>query len=78
MVTPEGTLAPVGNPQFNIYLNERLHNPHLVRPKPPLDSRGYDRDKVRAPTACSMRAKLGYKYWLEDNALKTKAAKSGY
>ena len=64
MVTPTGTLAPVGSPDFNQYLIRRLHNPHLVRPRPPSDSRGYNRI-VRVPSASSQRAKLGFKYWID-------------
>ena len=64
-VTPDGTLAPVGSPDFNKYLVERLHNPHIVQPRPPQDSRGYEK-RVRVPSACSQRAKRGHKYWVDD------------
>ena len=70
MVTVEGTLAPVGSPHFNEYLTRRLHNPHLVQPRPPSDSRGYSKI-VRVPSASSQRAKLGFKYWT-DGAMKTR------
>lgn len=66
VVTPKGTLAPVGSPEFNQYLVNRLHNPHLIRPRPPSDSRGYNKT-VRVPSASSQRARLGFKYWIDDN-----------
>lgn len=65
MVTPKGTLAPVGSPEFNKYLKDRLHNPYLVQPRPPQDSRGYDKID-RTPSAYNQRAKSGWRYWLED------------
>ncbi|XP_064405488.1 uncharacterized protein LOC135350576 isoform X2 [Halichondria panicea] len=64
-VTPQGTLAPVGSAEFNQYLVERLHNPHIVYPRPPSDSRGYEK-RVRVPSASNQRAKRGYKYWVDD------------
>ena len=74
-VTSKGTLAPVGCPDFNVYLQNRLHCPFLVRPRPPPDSRGHDKDK-RAPSASSQRAKLGHRYWVEDD-LRNKPATPG-
>lgn len=76
MVTGNGTLAPVGCPDFNQYLVRRLHNPHLVRPRPPSDSRGYDRT-IRAPSASNQRARLGFKYWIDDNVKVRARTKSG-
>ena len=65
MVTSMGTLAPVGSPNFNQYLIKRLHTPHLVQPRPPSDSRAYNKI-VRVPSASSQRARLGFKYWTVD------------
>ena len=76
MVTKKGTLAPVGCPDFNQYLVQRLHNRHMVRPQPPADSRGYGKT-VRVPSASSQRARLGFKYWIDDNAKTKSRAKSG-
>jgi len=69
MVTPKATLAPVGNPEFNRYLINRLHNPYLVAPRAPQDSRGCDRDR-RVPSVYSQRAKAGYRYWPQDESSK--------
>ena len=69
-MTPGGTLAPLGSPDFNKYLVERLHNPHIVHPRPPTDSRGYYK-RIRVPSAASQRAKLGQKYWINDNTRTT-------
>lgn len=65
VVSRKGTLAPVGNPEFNKYLKNRLHNPYLVKPKPPTDSRGVD--GIKSPqSSYYARAKLGYEYWYAD------------
>lgn len=63
-VTFNGTLAPVGNSEFNKYLKNRLHNPFLVRPRPALDSRGIDGTK-RTQSVYNKRAKLGFQYWVK-------------
>ena len=76
MVTPMGTLAPVGDPKFNKYLIQRLHNPHIVRPRTPFDSRGYGTDKrSSSPSVFAQRAKLGYQYWMNDKPISSGTCK---
>lgn len=73
IVTPGGTLAPVGNANFNKYLADQLHNPHIVKPHPPPDSRGYAK-RERVPSAASQRAKRGHTYWIDDGKKKVSTA----
>ncbi len=55
------TLATVGNSQFNKYLVYYL----LLEPNSPQTLRLYE-DNERTPSTYSQKARLGYKYWLDD------------
>lgn len=55
--TSMGTLAPVGNPEFNKYLKNKLQTTSFsVRRKPPAKT---------VPSIYHRHAKLGFKYWCE-------------
>lgn len=73
-ITPHGTVAPVGNPHFNQYLVQKLHNPGLVHAPPPLDSRGYSSGS-RPPSSYHKRAKMGYVYWQREKSSLNSGAK---
>ena len=81
VITPRGTVAPVGDPNFNRYLVQKLHNPGLVRVPPPCDSKGYA-SRSRPPSSYHERAKRGFIYWqLEkkpaNNAMKRTMGSAG-
>lgn len=62
VATPSGSVAPVGDSKFNMYLVQTLHNPGLVHLPPPKDSRGYSAGRPVA-SQYHERAKRGYVYW---------------
>jgi len=68
-LTKCGTLAPVGEKDFNQYLCEELHS-GLVRLYIPSDSRGY-RKWLKKPSEYYKRAKLGFVYWCRDPVMVT-------
>lgn len=64
--TSMGTLAPVGNPEFNKYLKNKLQTTSFsVRRKPPAKT---------VPSIYHRHAKLGFKYWCEPDYEPPKAA----
>jgi len=64
-----GTLAPVGEKDFNRYLRDELHS-GLVRLYIPSDSRGY-RKRLKKSSEYYKRAKLGFVYWCRDPVMVT-------
>lgn len=66
MLLPGQTLAPAGDPYYNDLIVQKLHNPALVQPRPPTDSRQiYTRGKI-TPSVYYQRARLGHQYWYQE------------
>jgi hypothetical protein len=71
VILPGQTLAPVGDPYYNSLIVQTLHNPALVQPRPPTDSRHmYERGKI-TPSVYYERARLGRQYWYQEPASKS-------
>ena len=70
-ILPGETLAPIGDPDYNNLIVQMLHNPALVQPRPPTDSRERYKPGQITPSVYYERARCGHQYWYQEKTGKS-------